>query len=67
MNRENIIEDKVSFRDYLEHNHDVLSEESLSNFGDKDYILERLHKELNIQFNTRRQILLKTIYTYIAG
>ena len=43
-----------------------LSEESLSNFGDKDYILERLHKELNIQFNTRRQILLKTIYTYIS-
>ena len=43
----------------------VLSEETLLDFGDKDYILERLHKELNIQFNTRRQILLKTIYTYI--
>ncbi|ADL53668.1 LlaJI family restriction endonuclease [Clostridium cellulovorans] len=44
----------------------VLSEEILLDFGDKDYILERLHKELNIQFNTRRQILLKTIYTYIS-
>lgn len=44
----------------------VLSEETLLDFGDKDYILERLHKELNIQFNTRRQILLKTIYTYIS-
>ncbi len=43
-----------------------LSEETLPDFGDKDYILERLHKELNIQFNTRRQILLKTIYTYIS-
>lgn len=43
-----------------------LSEETLLDFGDKDYILERLHKELNIQFNTRRQILLKTIYTYIS-
>lgn len=43
-----------------------LSEERLLDFGDKDYILERLHKELNIQFNTRRQILLKTIYTYIS-
>lgn len=43
-----------------------LSEETLFDFGDKDYILERLHKELNIQFNTRRQILLKTIYTYIS-
>lgn len=44
----------------------VLSEEILFDFGDKDYILERLHKELNIQFNTRKQILLKTIYTYIS-
>lgn len=43
-----------------------LSEERLIDFGDKEYILERLHKELNIQFNTRRQILLKTIYTYIS-
>lgn len=43
-----------------------LSEERLLDFGDKDYILERLQKELNIQFNTRRQILLKTIYTYIS-
>lgn len=44
----------------------ALSEETLFDFGDKDYILERLHKELNIQFNTRRQILLKTLYTYIS-
>lgn len=43
-----------------------LTEETLLDFGDKDYILERIHKELNIQFNTRRQILLKTIYTYIS-
>ena len=43
-----------------------LSEETLLDFGDRDYVLERLHKELNIQFNTRRQILLKTIYTYIS-
>lgn len=44
----------------------VISEETLLDFGDRDYILDRLHKELNIQFNTRRQILLKTIYTYIS-
>ena len=43
-----------------------LSEESLIDFGDRDYVLERLLKELNVQFNTRRQILLKTIYTYIS-
>lgn len=43
-----------------------LSEETLLDFGDRDYILERILKELNIQFNTRRQILLKTIYAYIS-
>lgn len=44
----------------------ILSEEKLDDFGDTDYILERLQKELNIQFNTRRQILLKTLYAYVA-
>ena len=43
-----------------------LSEETLEDFGDKDYILERIIKELNIQFNTHRQILLKTLYAYIS-
>jgi hypothetical protein len=43
-----------------------LSGESLQDFGDRDYILERIYKELNIQFNTRRQILLKTLYAYIS-
>lgn len=43
-----------------------LSDEALQDFGDRDYILERIYKELNVQFNTRRQILLKTLYTYIS-
>lgn len=43
-----------------------LSEETILDFGDRDYILERILKELNVQFNTRRQILLKTIYAYIS-
>lgn len=43
-----------------------LSEESIDDFGDIDYILYRLEKEINIQFVTRNQILLKTIYTYIT-
>lgn len=42
-----------------------LSDEQLEDFGDKDYILYRIEQELNIQFNTRKQLLLKTIYTYI--
>lgn len=43
-----------------------ISEESLEDFGDKEYILERISKELNVQFNTHRQILLKTLYAYIS-
>ena len=43
-----------------------LSEETLDDFGDKDFILDRIMVELNIQFNTNRQITLKTLYTYIS-
>lgn len=42
-----------------------LSDENLDDFGDKDYILYKIEKELNIQFNTRKQLVLKTIYSYI--
>lgn len=43
-----------------------LSEESISDFGEDDYILYRLQSELNVQFNTRKQVLLKTLYAYVA-
>lgn len=43
-----------------------LSEETLTDFGDKEYVLERIIKELNLQFNTHRQILLKTLYAYVS-
>lgn len=43
-----------------------LSDETLEDFGDKDYVLERITKELNIQFNTHRQVLLKTLYAYVS-
>ena len=44
-----------------------LSDELIEDFGEKEYILYRIEKELNIQFNTRKQILLKAMYLYIAG
>lgn len=44
-----------------------LSDEQLEAFGDKDYILERIVKELNTQFHTRKQLLLKTLYAYVAN
>lgn len=43
-----------------------LTDEPRDSFGDLDYILDRLQAELNVQFNTRRQILLKTIYVYLS-
>lgn len=42
-----------------------LTEEELDDFGERDYILYRIDRELGTQFNTRKQLLLKTIYAYI--
>lgn len=39
----------------------------LVDFGDIDYILYRLQRELQVQYVTRKQNLLKTLYTYIAN
>ena len=35
----------------------VLSDEEIDDFGDREYILDRIQKELNIQFNTRRHLM----------
>ena len=43
-----------------------LSEQSLDDFGDGDYIKYRLETEIKKQFVTRKQNLLKTLYTYIS-
>jgi len=44
-----------------------LSDEELDDLGDKDYILYRIEKELNVQYNTRKQLVLKTVYAYVAN
>ena len=41
------------------------SDEELDDFGEKEYILYRIQNELNVQFNTRKQLVLKTMYAYI--
>jgi len=43
-----------------------LVEKKIDYLGDKDYILNKILKELNVQFNTRKQLLLKTMYAYIS-
>lgn len=44
-----------------------LTEDEISDFGETDYILSRISSELSVQFNTRKQILLKTMYAYISA
>jgi hypothetical protein len=42
-----------------------LTDEELEDFGEKGYILSCIEKELNKQYNTRKQLVLKTIYAFI--
>ena len=44
-----------------------LSDEDLDDFGETDYILRQIQKEISIQFNTRKQLLLKSFYSFIAN
>ena len=44
-----------------------LTDDETADFGDRDYILDRIRGELSVQFNTRKQILLKTMYAYISS
>ncbi len=57
---------KADLLDLFEINGVDISDDEIDSFGEKDYILYRLENELNVQFNTRKQILLKTMYAYIA-
>lgn len=43
-----------------------LSQETLEDLGDVDFIKYRLEKELKTQFVTKKQNLLKTLYTYVS-
>ena len=42
-----------------------LSDQVVSDFGESEYILYRIDTELATQFNTRKQLVLKTLYAYI--
>lgn len=42
-----------------------LSDEELEDFGDKEYILYRISREMNIQFNSWKQLVLKALYAYV--
>ena len=42
-----------------------LSDKKLDDFGETDFILEKLQKELNMEFNSHKQKLLKSMYTFL--
>ena len=57
---------EANLLDLLEFTSIEISSKKISDFGEKDYILYRLEKELNLQFNTRKQQILKMLYIYIS-
>lgn len=44
----------------------LISDEKIIDFGEPAYILYRLEQEISTQFVTRKQSLLKTLYTFVA-
>lgn len=44
-----------------------LTEEPVESFGDTDSLLYRLQNELNIQYDTHKQTILKTLFAYLAN
>ena len=42
-----------------------LSDKSLDDFGEKSFILNRLTKELNVEFNSHKRKLLESMHTFI--
>ena len=53
--------------DLLEITEIDLTDQELDDFGETEYILYRIEQELNSQFNTRKQLVLKTIHSYISN
>lgn len=53
--------------DYLDLMPIELSDKTLDDFGDLDFILNKLEKELNIEFNTHKQKLLKSMHAYLSN
>ena len=59
--------EKANLLDYFDLMHVELSDKSLDDFGDKNFILTKLEKELNVEFNTHKQKLLKSMHAYISN
>ena len=58
---------KADLLDLFEINGVDISDDEIDSFGEKDYILYRIENELNIQFNTRKEEVLKTMASLISN
>ena len=43
-----------------------LSDKTLENFGEMDTILENINKELTVEYNTHKQKILQSMYSYLS-
>lgn len=53
--------------DYFDLTPVELSDKTLYDFGDKGFILKKIEKELNMEFNTHKQKLLRSMHAYISN
>lgn len=59
--------EKSNLLDYFDLMHVELSDRTLDDFGDLDFILNKIEKELNVEFNTHKQKLLKSMHAYLSN
>ena len=45
---------------------EIHSDQEIEDFGDRGYILDRLLREVNVQFITRKQMLLRTMAAFVS-
>lgn len=58
--------EKSNLLDYFDLMPVEISDKTLDDFGDIESILNRLEKELNVEFNTHKQKLLKSMHAFLS-
>ena len=58
--------EKANLLDYFDLLPAELSDKTKYDFGDRDFILNKLEKELLVEYNTHKQNLLKSMHAYIS-
>lgn len=59
--------EKSNLLDYFDLMPIELSDRTLDDLGDRKYIISKLEKEMNIEFNTHKQKLLKSMHDYLSN